>query len=107
MAVPRQMVVTADPDLGYLVHAYTPVRSWAGHAIHTPHYERRMLEIQQAFQAGVILPAWTTMHVFYIQRSSEDSGWKSPAGSSEAFRNNSYAVWEVHATPETVSACQL
>ena len=94
IAVPRDMVVTADPLLGYLVSTYTRVRSWAGHGAVTPNFEQRALESEQAFQGGVILPAWTTMHVFYIQRSPEDAGWKPPPGSNEVFWNAGYAVWE-------------
>ncbi len=93
-AVPRDMVVTADPMLGYLVSTYTRVRSWAGHGANTPDIEQRALESRQAFQGSVILPAWTAMHVFYVQRSSLDAGWKPPANSKEVFRDAGYTIWE-------------
>jgi hypothetical protein len=93
-AAPPDMVVTADTMLGYLVSTYTRVRSWAGYGASTPNFEQRTLESRQAFQGNVILPAWTAMHVFYIQRSSVDTGWKPPVGSKEVFRDASYAVWE-------------
>ena len=93
-AAPPDMVVTADPTLGYLVSTYTSARSWAGHGANTPAYEQRERESQQAFAANVILPAWTAMHVYYLQRSPADAGWKPPAGSREVFRDAGYAVWE-------------
>jgi hypothetical protein len=95
---PRDMVVTADPMLGYLVSTYTRVRSWAGYGASTPHFAQRVLETQQAFRGNVILPAWTTMHVFYVQRSLEDAGWKAPAGSKEVFEDARYIVWECPAS---------
>jgi hypothetical protein len=91
---PRDMVVTADAMLGYLVSTYTRVRSWAGYKGNTPYFKQRALETEQAFQDDIILPAWTTMDVFYVQRSHQDAGWKPPAGSKEVFRNAGYAVWE-------------
>jgi hypothetical protein len=93
-AVPREMVVTADPSLAYLVGTYTRIRSWAGFPADTPHFEARMLECQQAFQNGVILPVWQDMHVFYIQRTSEDSNWTPPAGANQVFHNAKYNIWE-------------
>jgi hypothetical protein len=93
-AVPPDMVVTADPLLGYLVSTYTRVRSWAGIAASTPYFQQRVLESQQAFHGGVILPAWTTMRVFYIQRSFQDAGWKPPQNASNVFHNAQYDVWE-------------
>jgi hypothetical protein len=93
-AVPRDMVVTADPLVSYLVSTYTRARSWAGNMTSTPHYQQRALESRNAFQVGATLLAWNGMHVFYVQRSPADAGWKAPAGSSEVFRNASYAVWE-------------
>lgn len=91
---PRDMVVTADSMLGYLVSTYTRVRSWAGYKGTTPYFEQRTLETQQAFQNNVILQPWTAMHVYYIQRSTQDTGWKPPAGSKEVFRDARYVVWE-------------
>jgi hypothetical protein len=91
---PRDMVVTSDSMLGYLVSTYTRVRSWAGYGPSTPSFEQRTLESQQALQSNVILPVWTTMHVYYIQRTSKDPGWRAPANSKEVFRDARYAIWE-------------
>jgi hypothetical protein len=93
-AVPPDMVVTADPMLGYLVSTYTRVRSWAGYGASTPYFELRTRESEQAFQNGLILPAWTSMHVFYIQRSGKDTQWKPPENSGDVFHNGRYDVWE-------------
>jgi hypothetical protein len=101
-AAARAMVVTADPMLGYLVSTYTPFRSWAGYGAGTPHFEQRTLESLQAFHDGIILPAWSTMHVFYVERSPTDDGWKPPASAKAAFHNAGYAVWE-YTPPEGAS----
>jgi hypothetical protein len=93
-AVPPDLVVTADPMLGYLVSTYTRVRSWAGNGINTPNFADRTRESEQAFQDGVILPAWENMHVFYVQRLPVDAQWKPPANAREAFRDSRYCVWE-------------
>jgi hypothetical protein len=93
-AVPREMVVTADPTVAYLVDTYTRVRSWAGFPASTPDFQARMLECQQALQNGVILPAWQSMHVFYIQRRREDPNWKPPRNAIEIFHNAKYNIWE-------------
>jgi hypothetical protein len=101
-AAPPAMVVTADQTLGYLVSTYTRVRSWAGYGASTPHYEQRVFESLQAFQGGTILSTWSTMHVFYVQRSPADDGWTPPASAKEIFRNARYAVWE-YAPPQGFS----
>jgi xanthosine utilization system XapX-like protein len=93
-AVPREMVVTADPTVAYLIDTYTPIRSWAAFPPSTPDFDARNLEIQQAFQSGVILPAWQNMHVFYVQRTLEDRNWTPPAGTNEVFHNAKYNIWE-------------
>jgi hypothetical protein len=93
-AVPCDMVVTADPTLGYLVSTYTRVRSWAGYGTSTPQFEKRTLESEQAFQSNIILPVWNAMHVFYVQSSLADIGWKPPANFKEVFLDARYAVWE-------------
>ena len=93
-AVPPDMVVTADPLLGFLVSTYTRVRSWAGSGVSTPDFDLRTRESQQAFQNGVTLPAWESMHVFYIQRSGQDTLWKPPQNCSDVFHNAKYDVWE-------------
>jgi hypothetical protein len=102
-AVPPDMVVTADLRLSYLVSTYTRARSWVGYGVSTPLYEQRKQESQQAFQTGAILPAWTTMHVFYVQRSLEDAGWKGPAGSREVFHDAQFAIWESVPAASTTS----
>jgi hypothetical protein len=93
-AVPPDMVVTADAAIGYLVSTYSRVRSWAGYGASTPYFRQRTIETQQAFQDNVILPIWTTMHVYYIQRFPLDPEFKPPAGSKEVFRDARYAIWE-------------
>jgi hypothetical protein len=93
-AVPPDLVVTADPLLGFLVSTYTRVRSWAGSGVSTPDFDLRTRESQQAFQDGVILPAWESMHMFYIQRSGQDTLWKPPQNCSDVFQNAKYDVWE-------------
>jgi hypothetical protein len=93
-AEPRDMVVTADPTLGYLVSTYTRVRSWAGHPLNTPHFEQRALESRQAFQDEILLPAWSQMRVFYVQRRQVDLRWRHPARSMEVFRNADYSIWD-------------
>jgi hypothetical protein len=93
-ATPPAIVVTGDELLGYLVSTYSPIRSWAGHGLNTPHSEQRHLESAQAFEENNLLPAWASMHIFYIQRSSQDANWKPPTGSKEVFRNADYVAWE-------------
>jgi len=100
-AAPRAIVVTADQTLGYLVSTYTRVRSWAGYGASTPNFEQRTFESLQAFHGGVILPTWSTMHVFYVRRSPADDGWTPPASAKEIFYNARYAVWE-YAAPKGV-----
>jgi hypothetical protein len=105
-AVPPDMVVTADLRLSYLVSTYTRVRSWVGYGVSTPQFDQRKQESQQAFQNGTILPAWNAMHVFYVQRSAEDAGWKGPVGSREVFHDAQYVVWENSAPGNTASTGQ-
>ena len=93
-AVPPDMVVTADEMIGYLVSTYTRVRSWAGYGTGTPNFAERTRESQQAFREEVILPAWETMHVFYVQRLPEDARWTPPADAREVFRDRRYSIWD-------------
>jgi hypothetical protein len=92
-AVPPDMVVTADPLLGYLVSTYTRARSWTGNMASTPNFDLRTRETQEAFQDGVILPVWQKMHVFYVH-PSQYRGWRPPANAQEVFRDARYDVWE-------------
>jgi xanthosine utilization system XapX-like protein len=101
-AVPREMVVTADPTIAYLVDTYSRIRSWAGFAASTPDFEARRLECQQAFQNGVFLPAWQNMHIFYVQRVKGDMDWKPPKDAIEVFHNAKYNVWEYPGSSDIV-----
>jgi hypothetical protein len=92
-AVSPDMVVCADDSISYVVSTYTRVRSWAGNDSITPSYGERKREVDQAFRDGTILPAWKTMHVFYVALHGS-SGWKPPPNSREVFHNAQYDVWE-------------
>jgi hypothetical protein len=105
-AAPPDMVVCADDTLSYLVSTYTRVRSWTGHDANTPYYGERKHEVDQAFRDGTILPAWKTMHVFYIQ-SRRTSGWKSPPNSREVFQNAEFDVWECPPSVNTPAALSV
>ena len=97
-AAPPDMVVTADAMLGYLVSTYTRVRSWAGYGADTPYFSQRTRESEQAFLEGVMQPAWSSMHVFYVERSTKDTDWQPPQNSRVVFHNARYRVWESPAT---------
>jgi uncharacterized membrane protein YvlD (DUF360 family) len=92
-AVPRDMVVSSDWTVSYLVSTYTRVRSWEGHELNTPFFDERERETSEAFHSGTILPAWKTMHVFYVA-SHDQSGWKPPSNSREVFHNAQFDIWE-------------
>jgi hypothetical protein len=103
-AVPRQMVVTPDLAMGYLVSTYSRVRSWAGYGASTPHYAQRCLEAKQAFENGVILPAWQTLDVLYVRRIKDYPLWTPPATSREVFHNDWYEIWECPPTRSVLEA---
>jgi hypothetical protein len=93
-AVPREMVVTPDSNMGYLVSTYSRVRSWAGYKGTTPYFEQRTLETRQAFQNDVILPVWENLDVLYVRRVEDYPLWKPPANSREVYQNAFYEIWE-------------
>ena len=97
-ATPPDMVVTADPLLGYLVSTYSRVRSWAGYGGGTLDFARKVSESRQAFQSETILPEWTQMPVLYVQRKPQDAAWQPPANAREVYQNAAFCIWE--ATPD-------
>lgn len=93
IAAPRDMVVCSDDNLSYLVSTYTSVRSWKGHGVNTPWSVERDREVAQAFQSGIFLPVWKTMHVFYVV-SHDINGWTPPPNSRMVFQNKQFDVWD-------------
>src|SRR5262249_29405352 len=69
---PREMVISQDWLVGYLVSPYTRVRSWEGHYANTPFSAQRTAEVRQAFLEERILPEWNRQRVYYVvQRDTE------------------------------------
>lgn len=64
--MPHPVVVSEDMRLGYLVIAYTPLRSWASHDHETPLYHQRAAEIRTLSEAGTMAEAWQTLPVLWV-----------------------------------------
>ena len=95
------VVLSEDGDLGYLVTAYTPLRSWRSHYANTPWSEQRRHELDAFFQRGEVVGAWRTLPLVVVFRSSTPWRERLAALSTEppavALKNPSYVVAQVRA----------
>lgn len=95
-AVARRVILSEDTELGYLLTAYTPLRSWRSHYANTPWSQQRRSELNAFFQSGTIVPAWRTLPLLVVFRAS--SPWRERIAGltsepiSPAFENRSYVV---------------
>ena len=60
------LLVSRDPDIGYLATVYTPLRSWTSHRFNAPGHEARAAEIEAWAKDGQLLPDWRLRDVIYL-----------------------------------------
>lgn len=96
----RGTVVAAEADtIGYLVTAYTPLRSWRSHKFNTPFTFRRDEELKAFFEGGVVPEEWHGLSILLVFRDTTD--WRTRLGAFEpgratvTFVNRSFIVGRV------------
>jgi hypothetical protein len=101
-----RVVLSEDAQLGYLLTAYTPLRSWRSHYANTPWSPERRAELDAFFQQGKVTDAWRALPLIVVFRST--TPWRERIAAltadsiSPSFQNPSYVVVEVGSpTPTT------
>lgn len=62
----RNLVVTMDYDLAYLVNVYTPLRTIASHWCNTPYVKERKNSIKDFFERGKISSLWPDLDLLIV-----------------------------------------
>jgi hypothetical protein len=94
-----RVVLSEDAQLGYLLTAYTPLRSWRSHYANTPWSPERRAELDAFFQQGKVTDAWRTLPLNVVFRSA--TPWRdriaglTPDSINLSFQNSSYVAVEV------------
>jgi hypothetical protein len=97
-----RIVLSEDPKLGYLLTAYTPLRSWRSHYANTPWSRERRAELEAFFQQGKVTDAWRTLPLLVVFRATtpwhERMAGLTTDSISPAFENASYVVVQIGGT---------
>jgi len=94
-----RVVLSEDPKLGYLLTAYTPLRSWRSHYANTPWSSERRGELEAFFQQGKVADAWRTLPLLVVFRAT--TPWHDRMAGlttdsiNPAFENASYVAVQV------------
>jgi hypothetical protein len=94
-----RVVLSEDAELGYLLTAYTPLRSWRSHYANTPWSRERRAELEAFFQQGQVTAAWRTLPLLVVFRST--TPWRervaglTSAPVTPSLQNPSYVVVRV------------
>jgi len=100
-----RVVLSEDSELGYLLTAYTPLRSWRSHYANTPWSRERRAELDAFFQQGKVADAWRTLPLLVVFRST--TPWRERIAGLTAdsigpsFQNPGYVVVEVGSQSRT------
>jgi hypothetical protein len=93
------LAITTDPLLGYMIPAYTPLRSWASHWYETPDYKLHAQQMERFFTDGTIMDDWTQHPTIVIAPSTNRviRTTKWIAGGSVIHTNAAFTVYLVPA----------
>ena len=97
------VVLSEDPTLGYLLTAYTPLRSWRSHYANTPWSSERRAELDAFFQQGKVTDSWRALPLIVVFRST--TPWRERIAGfttdsiNPSFQNPRYIVVEVGGRP--------
>jgi hypothetical protein len=92
------LVLSQDLDLGYLVTAYTNLRSWYSHFANTPYLQERVDQLRMLFSEGVYLNEWRTRPTLIILRrdyTPEPPAWLDAIGAKLVEENSEIRVYRV------------
>jgi hypothetical protein len=96
------IVVSEEPNVGYLTTVYTPLRSWRSHENNTPRTNHRAAELERFFTTGVPADGWRPLPllIIYAQALSASIVRNGEIRlSGEVFRNSDFVVYRKPATP--------
>ena len=92
----RRVVLSEDMQLGYLLTAYTPLRSWRSHYANTPFSQQRRSELDAFFEHGEVVDLWRKIPLIVVFRAS--TPWRdrltalTPGVPAPALQNATYVV---------------
>ncbi|WP_435016131.1 hypothetical protein TA3x_003691 [Tundrisphaera sp. TA3] len=90
------ILLTSDPDLGYLGTVYTPLRSWVGHQYNTPDVGTRKQEVAAFLGEGKLLEAWSGKTLLIVvERAAPDSRKPPAEGLQVVHENKDYAIYRL------------
>jgi hypothetical protein len=96
------LVLSQDLELGYILTAYTPLRSWYSHGANTPYREDRIAELKALFNSGTYLDEWRRRRVVIILRKDylpAPPAWLTPLGATLAHENDAFRIYRIDPTP--------
>ncbi len=94
------VVASNDETVGYLVTAYTPLRSWQSHHYNTPYSQQRWDELRTFFDSSRPPVTWKTLPMMLVFKSGDD--WHAPmraldpAGVTIALQDSAFTVFRVN-----------
>jgi hypothetical protein len=92
------LVLSQDLDIGYLVTAYTPLRSWYSHFANTPYLQERVDQLRALFSEGVYLDEWRTRPCIIVLRKDYTPApppWLNDIGARLIEENEAFRVYQV------------
>jgi hypothetical protein len=94
-----EILVSQDPDIGYLSSVYTPYRSFLSHESNTPDYKSRSLELAAYFRNGELSEPMKKKKKIFI--SSNQDG-RPPSNVNILFRNQEFMIYRLSQNDEMV-----
>jgi hypothetical protein len=95
----RSLVLSQDVDLGYLVTAYLPLRSWYSHMANTPFKAQRVAQLKDLFTNGNYLDEWRSRKVIVILRKDYTPNvpsWIDKIGAKLVLEDDAFRVYQVN-----------
>ncbi|MBX6314019.1 MAG: hypothetical protein IRY99_14055 [Isosphaeraceae bacterium] len=90
------LLLSQDPEIGYLATVYTPLRSWYSHWANTPMIRRRISELDRFFASGQLLPYWKRKPLLVVSLAGQGQpSWAASGRAMEVFRNRTYNVFRL------------
>lgn len=92
------LVLSRDLDLGYLVTAYTPLRSWYSHWANTPYRDERKEELAALFNSGSYLDAWRRRKIVVVLKKEltpQTPGWLKDLNGQATMENDQFRIYLV------------
>jgi hypothetical protein len=93
----RALLLTSDPHyVAFLASTYTPIRSWYGHAMHTPDIKARFREVVAFLENGTVIDAWRGKTLLVaLDRPGVVPRWLVDTGAKPVYENPGFWVYRL------------